>query len=87
MAQQKYPARRSDEYPYQIQEADAPHVAKRVFDQVEDGLRRDGFSQDEIDMLMQINMQDILAEAKLIATQEAHADAQRAAAAKKNRQP
>lgn len=69
--------RRPDEYPFAIQRAGP--VAIRVFDQVEQALLDDGFTQEEADGLLMLNLDKILAEAKLIAQQEAEADARRAA--------
>lgn len=77
--------RHRDEYPFAIQRAGP--VAFRVFDQVEQALLDDGFTQEEVDGLLMINLDQILAEAKLIAQQEAEADARRAAhGANKQRQ-
>ena len=67
--------RRRDEYPFAIQQAG--HVAFRVFDQVEQGLLDDGFTQEEGDDLMMINIDQILTEAQQIAKQEAAADKRR----------
>ena len=54
--------RDDDEYPMAIQQA-GPY-AKRVFDRVEQGLLSDGFTPDEAEMLMQINMSDIIEQAQ-----------------------
>jgi hypothetical protein len=67
--------RESDEYPHAIQAAGP--VAMRVFDRVEQGLIEDGYTSDEADMLMQINLDQVLTEAQQVAMQEAQADARR----------
>ena len=81
MAQQQRPPRRIDQYPAAIRAA-GPN-AIRVFDRVERGLiEQDGFSQDEADMLLQINLDQILTQAAQEAKEEAAADKRRARAAK-----
>lgn len=76
--------RRSDAYPMAIQEA-GPN-AIRVFDRVEHGLLNDGYTLEETDMLLQYNLDQILAQANLEARQEARADARRAKNEQQKRQ-
>lgn len=53
--------RAQDEYPFDIQRAGP--AAMEVFDRVERGLLSDGYTQSEADMLMQINLGKIVAQA------------------------
>jgi hypothetical protein len=73
--------RASDEYPYAIQAAGP--IAMRVFDYLEQSLIEDGYSPDDADMLMQINIDQVIVEAQHVAKQEAQADARRDALAKR----
>lgn len=56
------PPREDDEYPYAIQRAGS--AARRVFDRVERGLLSDGYSQEETDMLLMLNLDQILEQAE-----------------------
>jgi hypothetical protein len=66
--------RAQDEYPFAVQHAGVAAMA--VYDRVERGLLADGYTQAEADMLMQINLGKILAQADHERAQEQQDEAE-----------